>query len=168
MAKANQTVHDATAKMAEAYQGLTSLVDANLQRQVDAVKARYAHEQAALETSKASEAAQITRSTALLTDALTQQTALRQKATADTLKLITDESQARIECRSPSGADRGGARRQRPARGERDPGQPAADDDAGARRVPAAHRRAQRGSEPASRRSDPHRGSEASARDDDR
>lgn len=97
MAKANQTVQDATAKMAEAYQGLTSLVDANLQRQVDAVKARYAQEQAALETSKASEAAQITRSTTLLTDALTQQTTLRQKATADTLKLITDESQARVD-----------------------------------------------------------------------
>lgn len=95
--KANQTVNDSTAKMAEAYKGLTSIAEANLQRQVEAVKARYQQEQSALELSKQSEAAQITKSTQLLTDALTQQTTLRRQATIDTLKLIDDESRAKIE-----------------------------------------------------------------------
>jgi tape measure domain-containing protein len=95
--KANQTVNDSTAKMAEAYKGLTSIVEANLQRQIEAVKARYQQEQSALELSKQSEAAQITKSTQLLTDALTQQTTLRRQATTDTLKLIDDESRAKIE-----------------------------------------------------------------------
>ena len=95
--KANQTVNDATAKMAEAYKGLTSIVEANLQRQVEAVKARYEQEKSALELSKQSEAALITKSTQLLTEALTQQTALRRQATSDTLKLIDDESRAKIE-----------------------------------------------------------------------
>ena len=95
--KANQTVNDATAKMAEAYKGLTSIVEANLQRQIEAVKARYEQEQSALEVSKQSEAALITKSTALLTDALTQQTTLRRQATTDALKLIDDESRAKIE-----------------------------------------------------------------------
>ena len=95
--KANQTVNDATAKMAEAYKGLTSIVEANLQRQVEAVKARYEQEKSALELSKQSEAALITKSTQLLTDALTQQTTLRRQATADALKLIDDESRAKIE-----------------------------------------------------------------------
>lgn len=95
--KANQTVNDSTAKMAEAYKGLTSIVEANLQRQVEAVKARYQLEQSALELSKQSEAAQITKSTQLLTEALTQQTTLRRQATTDTLKLIDDESRAKIE-----------------------------------------------------------------------
>ncbi|WP_042427282.1 tape measure protein [Comamonas granuli] len=95
--KANQTVNDATAKMAEAYKGLTAIVEASLQRQVDAVKARYEQEKSALELSKQSEAALITKSTQLLTDALTQQTTLRRQATADALKLIDDESRAKIE-----------------------------------------------------------------------
>ncbi|MFX3544380.1 tape measure protein [Ralstonia mannitolilytica] len=95
--KANQTVNDATAKMAEAYKGLTSIVEASLQRQVEAVKARYEQEKSALELSKQSEAALITKSTQLLTDALTQQTTLRRQATVDTLKLIDDESRAKIE-----------------------------------------------------------------------
>ena len=95
--KANQTVNDATAKMAEAYKGLTSIVEASLQRQVEAVKARYEQEKSALELSKQSEAALITKSTQLLTEALTQQTTLRRQATADTLKLIDDESRAKIE-----------------------------------------------------------------------
>jgi tape measure domain-containing protein len=96
-AKATQTVNDATAKMAEAYRGLTSLVEADLQRQVEAVKAHYSQEHAALETSRQSEAALIAKSTQLLTEALTQQTTLRRQATTDTLKLIDDESNARIE-----------------------------------------------------------------------
>jgi len=95
--KANQTVTDATAKMAEAYKGLTAIVEASLQRQIDAVKARYLQEQTALDLSKQSEAALIAKSTQLLTDALTQQTTLRRLATSDTLKLIDDESKARIE-----------------------------------------------------------------------
>ncbi|MCG3173328.1 MAG: hypothetical protein GMKNLPBB_01518 [Myxococcota bacterium] len=95
--KANQTVNDATAKMAEAYKGLTSIVEANLQRQIEAVKARYQQEQSALELSKQSEAALITKSTQLLTDALTQQTTLRRQATTDALKLIDDESRGKIE-----------------------------------------------------------------------
>jgi phage-related minor tail protein len=93
--KANGVVTDATAKMAEAYKGLTAMVEANLQKQVDAVKARYQQEQTALDLSKASEATQIAKSTLLLTDALTQQTTLRRQATTDTLKLIDDESAAR-------------------------------------------------------------------------
>ena len=95
--KANQTVSDATAKMAEAYKGLTAIVEAGLLRQVEAVKARYQQEQAALETSRQSEAALIARSTQLLTEALTQQTTLRRAATLETLKLIDDESRARLE-----------------------------------------------------------------------
>src|SRR5579884_1495509 len=95
--KANQTVFEATAKMAEAYKGLTSIVEANLQRQVEAVKARYQQEQSALETTKQSEAALITKATQLLTEALTHQTTLRRQATTDTLKLIDDESRARVE-----------------------------------------------------------------------
>ena len=95
--KANQTVNDATAKMAEAYKGLTSSVEASLLRQIEAVKARYQQEQSALETSKQSEAALITKATQLLADALIQQTTLRRQATTDTLKLIDDESRARIE-----------------------------------------------------------------------
>ena len=94
--KANSVVTDATSKMAEAYKGLTTLVEAGLQRQIEAVKARYQQEQTALDLSKASEATQIAKSTQLLTDALTQQTTLRRQATTDTLKLIDDESKARI------------------------------------------------------------------------
>lgn len=95
--QANQTINDATAKMADAYKGLTANVEASLQRQVDAVKARYQQEQTALELSSQSQATLITKSTALLTEALTQQTTLRQQATIATLKLIDDESKARIE-----------------------------------------------------------------------
>ncbi|WP_197340052.1 hypothetical protein, partial [Ralstonia solanacearum] len=46
VSKASQTVGDSTAKMAEAYKGFGSIVEANLQRQVEAVKARYQQEQA--------------------------------------------------------------------------------------------------------------------------
>ena len=95
--KANQTVNDATAKMAEAYKGLTSIVEANLQRQIEAVKARYQQEQSALDLKTQSETALIAKSTALLTDALAQQTTLRRQATTETLKLIDDEGKARIE-----------------------------------------------------------------------
>ena len=102
--KANAVVTDATAKMADAYKGLTGVIEAHLQKQVDAVKARYQQEQMALDLSKQSEAAQIAKSTLLLTDALTQQTNLRQKATTDTLKLVDDESRARIEAAKRQGA----------------------------------------------------------------
>ncbi|MDD5470310.1 MAG: tape measure protein [Sideroxydans sp.] len=102
--KANGVVTDATAKMAEAYKGLTGIVEANLQAQVTAVKDRFAQEQKALDLSKASESAQIAKSTLLLTDALTQQTQLRQKATTDTLKLIDDESIARVAAAVKQGA----------------------------------------------------------------
>lgn len=96
VSKANAVVTDATAKMAEAYKGFTAIVEGNLQRQVDAVKARYQQEQSALDLSKASEADKLTKSTQLLLDSLTQQTTLRRQALADTLKLIDDESKARI------------------------------------------------------------------------
>lgn len=102
--KAQAQVTDATAKMAEAYKGLSSIVEANLQKQVDAVKTRYQQEQTALELSSASQATQIAKSTLLLTDALTQQTTLRQKATTDTLKLIDDESTARVTAAAKQGA----------------------------------------------------------------
>ena len=95
--KANQTVNDALAKMGEAYKTLTGIVETNLQRQLDATKASYQQQQAALELSTQSEAALIAKSTQLLIDSLTQQTTLRRQATADTLKLIDDESHARIE-----------------------------------------------------------------------
>jgi len=103
VSKASGVVTDATAKMAEAYKGLTGVVEANLQKQVDAVKARYQQEQTALDLSKASEATQIAKSTLLLTDALTQQTTLRHQATTDTLKLIDDESAARIAAAARQG-----------------------------------------------------------------
>lgn len=89
--------------MAEAYKGLTGVIEANLQKQVDAVKTRYQQEQTALDLSKQSEAAQIAKSTVLLLDALTQQTALRRQATTDTLKLIDDESKARIDAAARQG-----------------------------------------------------------------
>lgn len=95
--KAQGVVNDSTAKMAEAYKGLTDLVEANLQRQIEAVKARYQQEQTALELKTQSETALITKSTQLLTEALTQQATLRQQASTATLKLIDDESTARIE-----------------------------------------------------------------------
>lgn len=101
--KANQTVNDSTAKMADAYKGFTSIVEANLQRQVEAVKARFDQEKNALELSKQSEAAQITKSTQLLTEALTQQTTLRQQASTATLKLIDDEGRARSEAAQRQG-----------------------------------------------------------------
>ena len=96
VSKAQAQVTDATAKMAEAYKGFTAIVEANLQRQVDAIKTRYQQEQSALDLSKASEADKLTKSTQLLLDSLTQQTTLRRQALADTLKLIDDESKARI------------------------------------------------------------------------
>ena len=166
--KATQTVTDATAKMAEAYQGLTTLVEANLQRQVEAVKARYAQEQAALATSRQSEVARITESTQLLTAALTEQSTLRQQATTATLKLIDDESQARIAAAQPPGTDRAGARGQRPARREHDPRDQTADAGAGAHRVPAAHRCPQCRGQPPPLRGPAHRGAEAAARAVDR
>ena len=101
--KAQGVVNDATAKMAEAYKGLTSIVEANLQRQIDAVKARYQQEQTALELKTQSETALITKSTQLLTEALTQQTTLRQQATTTTLKLIDDEGRARTEAAQRQG-----------------------------------------------------------------
>jgi len=101
--KAQGVVNDATAKMADAYKGLTSIVEANLQRQIDAVKARYQQEQTALELKTQSETALITKSTQLLTEALTQQTTLRQQATTATLKLIDDEGRARIEAAQRQG-----------------------------------------------------------------
>ncbi|MHA6879194.1 tape measure protein [Ralstonia pseudosolanacearum] len=96
LSKASQTVNDATARMAEAYKGFGSIVEANLQRQVEAVKTRYQQEQAALERSGQAQAVQIARSTQLLVESLAQQTALRRQAATDTLKLIDDEAGARV------------------------------------------------------------------------
>ena len=103
VSKASQTVNDSAAKMAEAYKGLGSIVEANLQRQVEAVKARYQQEQAALDISGQAQAVQIARSTQLLSEALTQQTALRRQATIDTLKLVDDESRARVDAAARDG-----------------------------------------------------------------
>ena len=96
VAKANAVVTDATSKMAEAYKGLTGIVEANLAKQVDAVKARYQQEQAALDLSKQSEADKLSKSTQLLLDTLAQQSTLRRQTLAETLKLLDDESKARI------------------------------------------------------------------------
>ena len=49
--KANQTVNDSDRQDGRGHKGLTSIVEANLQRQIEAVKARYQQEQSALETS---------------------------------------------------------------------------------------------------------------------
>lgn len=97
ISKSTQTVNDTTAKMAEAYKGLTSIVETHLQRQMELVKTRYQHEQTALDLKAQSEITLIKQSTNLLTDALLQQTILRQQSTTQSLKLIEDESQARIE-----------------------------------------------------------------------
>ena len=101
--KATQAVNESTAKMAEAYKGLTAIVEANLTQQIEAVKARYAQEQTALALKSQSETALITKSTQLLTEALTQQTTLRQRATTETLKLVDEESRARIEAAQRQG-----------------------------------------------------------------
>ncbi len=97
MGKATQTVNDATAKMAEAYQGLTSIVEANLQRQIEAVKERYALEQAALALKTQSETALITQSSQLLVEALKRQTELRKQATQQAIASVDDEARARQE-----------------------------------------------------------------------
>lgn len=101
--KAQGVVNDATAKMAEAYKGFTAIVEANLQTQVTAVKARYEQEKAELERTQQSEIARITKSTQLLTEALTQQTSLRRQATTDTLQLIDQETQARKDAAARQG-----------------------------------------------------------------
>lgn len=103
MGKAQGVVNDATAKMAEAYKGFTAIVEANLQTQITAVKARYEQEKAELERTQQSETAKITKSTQLLTDALTQQATLRRQATTDTLLLIDQETQARKDAAARQG-----------------------------------------------------------------
>ena len=101
--KAQGVVNDATAKMAEAYKGFTAIVEANLQTQITAVKARYEQEKAELERTQQSETAKITKSTQLLTEALTQQATLRRQATTDTLQLIDQETQARKDAAARQG-----------------------------------------------------------------
>lgn len=94
---ASGTVNDATAKMAEAYKGFTALVEANLQQQVTAVKARFAQEQTELQTTRTTERERIVESTKNLSEALTQQATLRQQASTQTLQLIDAETNARRE-----------------------------------------------------------------------
>lgn len=101
--KAQGVVNDATAKMAEAYKGLTSIVEASLAQQVQAVKNRYEQEKAELERTQQSETAKITKSTQLLTEALTQQATLRRQATTETLGLIDQETQARKDAAARQG-----------------------------------------------------------------
>ena len=101
--KAQGVVNDATAKMAEAYKGFTAIVEANLQTQITAVKARYEQEKAELERTQQSETAKITKSTQLLTEALTQQATLRRQATTETLGLIDQETQARKDAAARQG-----------------------------------------------------------------
>ena len=101
--KAQGVVGDATAKMAESYKGFTAIVEANLQTQITAVKARYEQEKAELERTQQSETAKITKSTQLLTEALTQQATLRRQATTETLGLIDQETQARKEAAARQG-----------------------------------------------------------------
>ena len=101
--KAQGVVNDATAKMAEAYKGLTSIVEASLAQQVQAVKNRYEQEKAELERTQQSETAKITKSTQLLTEALTQQATLRRQATTETLGLIDQETQARKQAAARQG-----------------------------------------------------------------
>ena len=101
--KAQGVVNDATAKMAEAYKGLTAIVEASLAQQVLAVKNRYDQEKAELERTQQSETAKITKSTQLLTEALTQQTTLRRQATTETLGLIDQEAQARKDAAARQG-----------------------------------------------------------------
>ncbi|MBO0942443.1 phage tail tape measure protein [Acidovorax temperans] len=101
--KAQGVVGDATAKMAEAYKGLTAIVEASLAQQVQAVKNRYDQEKAELERTQQSETAKITKSTQLLTEALTQQATLRRQATTETLGLIDQETQARKQAAARQG-----------------------------------------------------------------
>jgi tape measure domain-containing protein len=101
--KAQGVVNDATAKMAEAYKGLTSIVEASLAQQVQAVKNRYDQEKAELDRTQQSETARITKSTQLLTEALTQQATLRRQATTETLGLIDQETQARKDAAARQG-----------------------------------------------------------------
>nr|WP_295941005.1 tape measure protein [uncultured Acidovorax sp.] len=101
--KAQGVVNDATAKMAEAYKGLTSIVEASLAQQVQAVKNRYDQEKAELDRTQQSETARITKSTQLLAEALTQQATLRRQATTETLGLIDQETQARKDAAARQG-----------------------------------------------------------------
>ena len=84
-------------------QGLTSIVEASLAQQVQAVKNRYDQEKAELERTQQSETAKITKSTQLLTEALTQQATLRRQATTETLGLIDQETQARKDAAARQG-----------------------------------------------------------------
>ena len=101
--KAQATVSETTAKMAEAYKSLSAQIEARLAEQVLAVKNRYAQEKAELERTHQSETTKIARSTQLLTEALTQQSALRRQATTDTLARIDQESQARRDAAARQG-----------------------------------------------------------------
>lgn len=101
--KAQGVVNDATTKMAEAYKGLTAIVEASLAQQVQAVKNRYDQEKAELERTQQSETAKITKSTQLLTEALTQQATLRRQATTEALGLIDQETQARKQAAARQG-----------------------------------------------------------------
>ena len=101
--KAQGVVNDATAKMAEAYKGLTSIVEASLAQQVQAVKNRYDQEKAELDRTQQSETARITKSTQLIAEALTQQATLRRQATTETLGLIDQETQARKDAAARQG-----------------------------------------------------------------
>jgi len=101
--EANGVVNSATAGMAQAYQALTDDVDSAMSAQIAAVVARFDAEKQALELSSQSQRIKITEATELLTDSLKEQTQLREQANQDTLRLIDDESQARLDAAQRQG-----------------------------------------------------------------
>jgi phage-related minor tail protein len=102
--KSQAVMTDALARMGESYKTLTGLAEEAMNRQLAAVRTRYAQEKAELESSHASQAKLLARTTQLLVEALTQETTIRQKASAETLRLIDAEAKVRIDAASRQGA----------------------------------------------------------------
>lgn len=102
--KSQAVMTDALARMGESYKTLTGLAEEAMNRQLAAVRTRFAQEKAELENSHASQAKLLARTTQLLVEALTQETTIRQKASAETLRLIDAEAKVRIDAASRQGA----------------------------------------------------------------
>lgn len=95
----DQAKSDATAAatgIGDAYASMSEGVAGALEDQVAAIKSRYEQERDELESSSASRREKISEGARLLAEALAEETAARAAATAETLRLIDEESAARI------------------------------------------------------------------------
>ena len=90
-------------KMAEAYKGLTTIVEASLAQQLQAVKNRYDQEKSGTGAYPAVRNRQDRKSTQLLTEALTQQATLRRQATTETRSDRSGNAGAQAEAAARQG-----------------------------------------------------------------